>query len=91
MKKILVFILVCFVGLGVAGYLLDSGVDWKKYPPELKRKLDLMTNCLDLQKELIIVLRKDTFEINRGVYGKNTGLKEYIGARLKDRGCPGGF
>ena len=91
MKKILVFILVCFLGLGVAGYLLDSRVDWKKYPPELKRKLDLMTNCLDLQKELNIVLRKTTAEHMRGVYGRNNALQEYIGARLKDRGCPGGF
>ena len=56
MKKILVFISVCWLGLGVAVYLLDSRVDWKKYPPELKRKLDLMTNCLDLHKELNIAL-----------------------------------
>lgn len=81
----------CFLGLGFAVYLLDSRVDWKKYPPELKRKLDLMTNCLDLQKELNIVLRKDTVENMRGVYGRNNALLEYIGARLKDRSCPGDF
>jgi len=91
MKKILVLISVGFLGLGVAVYLLDSRVDWKKYPPELKRKLDLMTNCLDLHKELNIVLRKTAVENRRGVYGRNNALLEYIGARLKDRGCPGGF